>query len=490
MADFIGPQPGPQTAFLTSQADIVIYGGSAGGGKSFGLLIDPVRHRENPKFSAVIFRRTSPQLMNPGALWDEASELYPKIGAAPLKSDKTFLWGSGMRVMFAHMEHEKNKHDWQGSQVPMFGFDEVTHFTESMFVYMMSRNRSASGVPGYIRATCNPDPKSWVRRWIDWWIKGKDYPKEQRGEPIPERSGVIRFFIRDGNEMIWRDTREELIEEFKHQYGKDPDGNWAVENMIKSFTFIPATIYDNKILMRQDPTYLASLNALPRVERERLLGGNWDVAPEAGTYYNRNWIKQVGQLPPGSRFIRFWDRAASEPSEAYPDPDWTVGLLMAKTPLGSDCPDYVICDVVRFRSRPAGVKKRIRDTAEADGTRVQIMIEEEPGSSGKADAYDITKALTEDGYEARSKRPSGDKLTRYLPFSAAAENGQIGIMHGAWVEAFHDENESCAFDDKDKDDQCDAASGAYNRLSQKNVMPDVEIPLDDVLFQANGWAMS
>lgn len=486
MAEFIGPQPGPQTAFLSSSADIVIYGGSAGGGKSFGLLIDPARHIENSKFSAVIFRRTSPQLMNPGALWDEASDLYPKIGGVPFKSDKTFQWPSGMRVVFAHMEHEKNKHDWQGSQIPMIGFDEVTHFTESQFVYMMSRNRSASGVPGYIRATCNPDPKSWVRRWIDWWIKGEEYPKAERGEPIPERSGVIRFFIRDGNDMIWRDSREELEEEFRHTYGKDPDGNWAVKDMIKSFTFIPATIYDNKILMKQDPTYLASLNALPRVERARLLGGNWDVAPEAGSYYNREWIIKQNRVPAGSVFVRFWDRAASLPSEKYPDPDWTVGVLMAKTPMGYDGPSYIICDVVRFRARPAGVKSKIIETAEADGAKVKVVVEEEPGSSGKADAYDITKALSEKGFEARRRRPTGDKLDRYKPFSAAAENGDVGILYGSWVESFHDENESCAFDDKGKDDQCDAAAGAYNELSQKNVLPDVTIPAG--VIQQNHWA--
>jgi len=260
----LAPQPGPQTAFLASIADIVIYGGAAGGGKSYGLLLEPLRHKDNEEFAAVVFRRTSPQLTNPGGLWDEAGKMYPGAGGSQHKSDMEYHWDDGMKVAFRHMEHEKNKHDWQGAQVPLFLFDEVTHFTESQFVYMMSRNRSASGVPGYMRGTCNPDPDSWVRVWIDWWIKGEDYPKEEQGFPIPEHIGVVRWFVRINDDMIWADTAEELIKLYEKPGASEED-----QIRPKSFTFIPATIYDNKILLKNDPGYLASLNAMTRVERER-----------------------------------------------------------------------------------------------------------------------------------------------------------------------------------------------------------------------------
>ena len=114
----LAPQPGPQTHFLSSIADIVIYGGAAGGGKSFGLLLEPLRHKDNSRFSGVIFRRTSPQLTNPGGLWDEAENMYPLTGGKPLKSVMEYEWGDGMRIAFRHMEHEKNRLDWQGAQVP------------------------------------------------------------------------------------------------------------------------------------------------------------------------------------------------------------------------------------------------------------------------------------------------------------------------------------------------------------------------------------
>ena len=262
-AKVLGPQPGPQTQFLASIADIVIYGGAAGGGKSYALLLEPLRHKNNAEFAAVVFRRTSPQLTNPGALWDEAAKMYPGTEGTQKKSDMEYHWGEevngvrdGMKVAFRHMEHEKNKLDWQGSQVPLLLFDEITHFTESMITYMLSRNRSSSGVPGYMRGTCNPDPDSWVRTWIDWWI-GED------GLPIPERIGVVRWFIRLNDEMIWADSRQELIDTYQAA-----DATEEEEILPKSFTFIPATIYDNKILLKNDPGYLASLKAMPRVERE------------------------------------------------------------------------------------------------------------------------------------------------------------------------------------------------------------------------------
>ena len=446
---------------------------------SYALLLEPLRHKNNADFAAVVFRRTSPQLTNPGALWDEAAKMYPQTEGKIKKSDMEYHWGeevdglrTGMKVAFRHMEHEKNKLDWQGAQVPLLLFDEITHFTESMITYMLSRNRSASGVPGYMRGTCNPDPDSWVRRWIDWWIKGDDYPKVERGLPIPERIGIVRFFIRVNDDMIWASTRQELVDTYQ-----EPNCSEEDEILPKSFTFIPATIYDNRILLKGDPSYLASLKSMPRVERESLLGGNWDVRASAGAYYNRDWIKKVTRCHPNSVYVRFWDRAASVPSEVYPNPDWTVGLLMARQP--KHCtPRYVICDVKRDRQMPAGVRKMIYDTADEDGKRKRIVVEQEPGSSGKADAMSITTELIERGFEARKRRPTGNKLDRYKPFSAICEVGDMGMLPGTWNDDFHKENENCTFDDKDinnKDDQPDGASGAFTELTEHMIIPDVKI---------------
>ena len=80
----IAPQPGPQTDFLRTPADICIYGGAAGGGKTVGLILEPLRYVSRvPGFTAVFFRRTTPQITNPGGLWDESVNFYPRFGGIP-----------------------------------------------------------------------------------------------------------------------------------------------------------------------------------------------------------------------------------------------------------------------------------------------------------------------------------------------------------------------------------------------------------------------
>lgn len=259
----IRPNPGPQETFLSSPADIAIYGGSAGGGKSWALLLEAMRHTGNPHFGAVIFRRTSPQITNEGGLWDEAGKIYPLAGAAPRVGSLEWVFPKGGRVSFRHLQHEDNKYDWQGAQVPLIGFDELTHFSESQFFYMMSRNRSTCGVRPYIRATTNPDAASWVKRFLAPWI--------DRKHPDPARSGEVRWFVRDKGEIHWARTSAELE-------GRFPDSR------PKSATFVRASVHDNPVLLAKDPGYLANLMALPPVERARLLDGDWDVKHDGLVY--------------------------------------------------------------------------------------------------------------------------------------------------------------------------------------------------------------
>lgn len=462
MDNIIEPQPGPQTQFLSTDADIAIYGGAAGGGKSFGLLLDLVRHEYNRDFGAVIFRKNAVQIRNQGGLWDESYSLYYKLGYKPRETflEWTTPWGAAIK--FAHLEHEKTVYDYQGAQIPMLGFDELTHFSEAQFFYMLSRNRSMSGVPGYCRSTCNPDADSWVRKFIDWWI-GED------GFPIPERSGIKRWFIRDDNVVIWGDTREELINKFE-----TPDR----PILPMSVTFIAAKIQDNKILMQKDPTYLAKLHSLPRIERLRLLGGNWNIRATAGMYFEKEWFPIIDGIPAGwIDVVRYWDRAATKPNTDNPNPDWTVGLLMYKYPDAT----FVIGDVRRTRDTPLGVEKYIKGTAAYDGQAIRIVIEQDPGQAGIADAENYVRLLS--GYQVKTNRVDKDKETRALPVSAQAEHGNIRLKRGPWNEPFLIECESFPPTEsksrsKDAtvdqhDDQVDTLSGAFNDMAQGHTLFDL-----------------
>lgn len=271
----IRPQAGPQTIALQSKADILIYGGQAGGGKTWFLTAELLRRVHNGGFRAVIFRRTYPQIMGQGGLWEEANGLYRPQGGKMREGDKLdATFPSGAVVAFCHMQHEKDKYQYQGHQICYIGFDELTHFTETQFFYLVSRNRSACGIKPYIRATCNPDAGSWVAEFITWWI-GED------GLPIKERAGKLRYFVRDDQDKLtWGDTKQELIDAFP-EYSAD---------QILSVTFVPATLDDNPALTKKDPGYRAKLMALPRIERLRLLGGNWKVSE--GSLIDLAWLRK------------------------------------------------------------------------------------------------------------------------------------------------------------------------------------------------------
>jgi len=189
------PQAGAQERFLSSKADIAIYGGGAGSGKSWSLLLEPIRHMNNPTFGAVIFRRESKELTMEGGLISKAMSMYPHLGAVYRSQPApSFRFPSGARISFGHLNQENEVLAWQGSEICMIGFDEANHFSKYQTEYMLSRNRSTCGIKPYVRMTCNPDCDSWMANYLEWWID------QDTGYPIYERSGVLRYMIRvDGN---------------------------------------------------------------------------------------------------------------------------------------------------------------------------------------------------------------------------------------------------------------------------------------------------
>jgi len=435
----IEPLPGPQRAFLRTTADIAFYGGAAGGGKTFALLLEPLYDIGNKDFGAVIFRRTTKQITAEGGLWDTAGDMYAELGASPNLTALSWTFRSGARITFAHMEHEKNRLDWQGAQIPLIEFDELTHFTWPQFSYMLSRNRSVSGAQSRIRATLNPDADHWTRKFVDWWI-GED------GLAIRERSGVVRWFIVEDDVVVWGASREKL--ESKHP-----------ECLPKSFTFIPAGLDDNPILTTKDPTYRSSLLAMPRVERERLLGGNWNIRPQAGEYFQRSWFPVVDEaiVPRDVERVRSWDLAASEKARSGDDPSWTVGMLVSRcTRTGR----FYIEHVERLRESAGKVKQTIVNTASRDPYGTVVRLPQDPGQAGKAQVADFVNALA--GHRVVALPVSGDKVTRAGPASSQAEAGNISVVRAYWNDALFAELEAFP---AGHDDQVDALADGIAELT-------------------------
>lgn len=360
---------------------------------------------------------------------------------------KRVIFPSGAKITFNHLHTDDAVYGYQGAQVALICFDELTHFSEKQFTYMLSRNRSTCGVRPYVRATCNPDSDSWVARFISWWID------QDTGYAIPERSGLLRYFIRIDGEIHWADTPDELAAEFR-----------VSPELCKSATFISSSIFDNKVLLKADLGYLASLNALSLVEKERLLRGNWKIRPAAGLYFKRDMFRIVHDLPDKIVSVaRAWDLAATTITPNRPDPDRTASCLMARLRNGQ----YIILDVQRRALNASDVRALMVNTAMADRAQyknVQTVIPQDPGQAGKDQAASLASLLA--GFRVSTHTVTGSKITRAEPFAAQVQHGAVMVMEGAWNQAFFDELEG--FPDALHDDQVDAASDAFKAVARSH----------------------
>ena len=443
----ISPQKGPQEEFLSCSADICIYGGAAGSGKTFAELLEPLHYITSvPGFNAICFRRTTPMIRSGGGLWDESLKLYSGR-AEPKESTLEWLFlcqgsKSPNRMKFAHLEYEKNALDYQGAQLCLIQFDELTHFTEYQWDYLMSRNRSVCGVRPYVRATCNPDPDSWVAKWIEWWID------QRTGYPIKERSGIIRYFVRKNNELVWGESEAELI-------AKHPDLS------PRSFTFISATLEDNPILMNADPQYRANLLAMPEVEKERLLFGNWKVRPAGGNVFKREWFRHL--VP---------ENILSQMQWQFKIGSWDTAFKIDEKGKSND-PDYSVYTLWGVNKQGYFMLDRYKEHLEYPDllqTAIQLYLRDRPNAlliEDKASGQSLIQSLRTCGQPIPIVpiKPVGTKIDRAYQTVPFFSSGLVHFPQSAfWL---HDcIEEMVSFPDAAHDDTVDSIDQAIIWYSQ------------------------
>ena len=254
------PNRGPQTDFLSATEQEVLYGGSAGGGKSYAMVADPVRYLNNPQARMLLVRRSTEELRE---LISVSKELYPKAipGIKFMERDKTWVAPSGATLWMSYLDRDDDVMRYQGQAFNWIGFDELTQWpTPYPWNYMRSRLRStkASGLPLYMRATSNPGGPghSWVKKtFIDPGVHNKAFWATD---------------IESGNVITW------------------PKGHSREGEPLFKRKFIPATLFDNPYLA-EDGMYEANLLSLPEHQRRQLLEGDWDINEGAAfPEFNRN----------------------------------------------------------------------------------------------------------------------------------------------------------------------------------------------------------
>ena len=269
------PNPGPQTSFLAATEQEVLYGGAAGGGKSYSLIADPVRYFSNPHARMLIVRRSTEELRE---LISVSKQLYPRAipGIKFMERDKTWVAPSGATLWMSYLDRDDDVMRYQGQAFNWIGFDELTQWpTPYAWNYMRSRLRAtkASGLPLYMRATSNPGGPGhqWVKKtFIDPNTPNKAFwATDENGETIRWPVGHSRE-----NEPL-----------FKRK-------------------FIPATLFDNPYLS-EDGMYEANLLSLPEHQRRQLLEGDWDINEGAAfpEFNRRVHVSEPYDIP--ASWVRF-----------------------------------------------------------------------------------------------------------------------------------------------------------------------------------------
>ena len=483
-----------QQMILDSTAQVTIIGGAAGSAKSHLLQMLPLNIIDDPRTACIMFRRTTPQLTGQGGLVDKARMIYNELPSewAPTFTQNpwTARFPNGASVVWRPMQHVNDKYDIQGLEFTLIGVDEGTQFDTEQLEYMMSRLRSGSKYTSRIVISCNPDPDHIICEWI------KDFYLDETGQPIEERAGVVRYFVRKDGDYVFADTREELGVQFNIPPEK-------YKSKIKSFTFIPATIYDNPWMLENNEEYLAELESLEPVERSRLLLGNWYARPEGSSFFKRVWVrgenglrvKARSDIPTGCRGFRGLDRAHTEPSEKNKDPNYTAfSPMILKDREGyywlvGDYDKSLIDKPSKKSDRP--VVGRIRRQA---GDRNNLIVRQALLDQKTAEAYELSSVSLVTGKDSgaggsdytslylrclesrikikEDKEPSNveaKKVKDFLGFAEACEKGAVFIVEDSFpqdtLEAWYKELEK--FDGKGStrtvfDDWVDATSMAFN----------------------------
>lgn len=410
-----------QRVFLQLNCLEAFYGGAAGGGKSDALLMAGLQFVDVPGYAGLILRKTYADLNLPGALLDRAKAWLSPTDAKYQAAMHTYVFPSGATLTFGYADAVGDEMRYQGAELQFVAFDEVTQFTESVYRFLFSRIRRPQRADSY-----PPSADGLTLNAV---------PLRMRSASNP--GGV-------GHDWV----KKRLVDAKSREPGA---------------VFVPSQLEDNPHLDQEG--YDRGLAMLDPVTYARLRGGDWSVKP-AGAVFDASKIVVVEERWPEASHIqrvRYWDLASTELRKDGNDPDETVGVRLAhdtKTGL------LLIEDVLAIREEPHVIEKWMQRIAALDGKKVPIVVEQEPGASGKNFISNLRRHILS-GYSVDGDRPSGPKELRIRLIAPTVNNGEMSVVRGKYLTALLDQVDSYNPLYSKHDDQVDALAGAVGILWSK-----------------------
>jgi predicted phage terminase large subunit-like protein len=457
-------RPSPkQLQFLSLTSLEALYGGAAGGGKSDALIHDALSGIEHPRYSGLILRKVEKDLWKAGNIGDRVRSWLAGTAAKWNAEAQAFTFPSGAKITLGHLTTKADQGRWKGPEFQRIEVDELTEWEEENYLFLFSRLRPLEGLalPSALRAATNPGGPGheWVyERFVRWSKRTTDGMPYDDVEP---QSGVAAT---DG----WRKRRHELSAdalfvspptpqaiEVAKRYGKTAQGAY----------FVPAFQDDNPGIKHAE--YAENLARLDAVLFAWYSDGDWKATRKGG-YFEGEWFKYLDEAPRSIFWIRYWDLAGTVQKDATKDPDkfgpaWTAGVrigiwLDLKKP---DVHSVVIGNVQRRKLNPPEVEEFVKEVAEQDGRRVQVIFEQEPGQAGKAEVIGFQRRLLP-GYSVFADKVSGAKELYWKALANFAKAGGVYLVRGEWNADFVRELTRLP---AAKKDQADAASRGYAWLT-------------------------
>lgn len=315
--------------------------------------------------------------------------------------------------------------------------------------------------------SCNPDSGHKIKELIQWYLDDEGYPD-------PAKDGVIRYFVKMDGDFVWGESEKELQEKF----GDDCDPT--------SFVFVSGTIYDNPVMIKNNPSYLSFLKGLNPVDKAQLLDGNWNVEAGGANYFQRGNLVKLASVPTDMIWARGWDTASQAITTNNKDPDFSACMKMGKDRNGYYCmvgqhhasnKDKDLGQYGRFRERPAERDKIIALQGHYDGPECTIVLPVDPAAAGQMAYQESAKRLIQQGLSVK-KDPipyNKNKLTKFTPFADAVEAGLVRIVESTfdktsllalYKELENFDGEKSGRSVESKDDLSDSTATVFNYLTK------------------------
>lgn len=440
---FVLPQAGFQQAFCSSDASILLAASSAGPGKTMATLMAAARWVHMTGYRAWLVRQTKDDLTSSDGLVDQARALYEPIGGVWHAGEMTFRFETATGESSIQLDYigRDYRNRYQGPAAAFLGIDELTQIDRAAFWWLVgSRLRSAAGVPVRVRATLNPDMDSWVYEELcAWWVRDD-------GLPDPDRLGRRRYLAGRGGSRFWGDTWQEA--------GAKADRG---ERDVLSVDFMTAGLSQNRYLANTG--YEGRKGLLEMEDAAALEEGRWVRKKKGKLLRAENLAREIDAAPPGTRWVRVWDLAATAEEDATSANSFSAGVKLGICPRGrlivghaqigrwgsADVEEIVLA--IAGANNPRTHKPAQHDDVDhIDGRRVPVRFCREHAGAGKALGEHFVRLLM--GWDVAAKVETGDKTTRLQPFVAQAQAGNVYLVRGPWNNSYRAHMLSLTIDSK------------------------------------------